>query len=71
MISFETVLVPVQRITMDGRHVCTPDLRSSLERCPMLDMLSCGALPGERLPGDGLVILPHSACPLAGLEAVA
>lgn len=68
-ITRETVLVPLQRILLDGEHVCTHDIREL--GCPMLSAMRCQMLPWEHFePARGWALYPHTGCPLAGLEAV-
>lgn len=67
----ESVVVKIDRILLDGQHVCTVDLRKH-EGCPALSMLCCNIIGTERLasgaeiPGfSPFAILPHRHCPIS------
>lgn len=68
-IGIETVLAQVPRYSLDGKHVCSPDLRLAV-CCPMLSVLRCSVLHGERVGFDGFTVLPHVQCPLSAAEVV-
>lgn len=68
-ITTERVMAPVDRILVDGRHVCATDISYAdhLE-CPFLRTLNdcmAGESPVHVVWMPGHTIKPHAGCPIA------